>query len=129
LKASAIGPGTKINHLSYVGDASVGARTNVGAGTITCNYDGLAKHRTEIGENAFIGSNSSLVAPVKIGAGAYIGSGSVITEDVAPGAMALGRARQVEKPGRGKRFHEPNGPQPGSSLPNPTAGGNKKDGV
>jgi bifunctional UDP-N-acetylglucosamine pyrophosphorylase/glucosamine-1-phosphate N-acetyltransferase len=134
LKASTIGQGAKINHLSYIGDASIGAKTNVGAGTITCNYDGLAKHRTEIGENAFIGSNSSLVAPIKIGAGAYIGSGSVITEDVAAGAMALGRARQVEKPGRGKRFRQPNTPESGTSS-NETepadspAGGNKKDGV
>jgi len=132
LKASTIGQGAKINHLSYIGDASVGAKTNVGAGTITCNYDGLAKHRTEIGESAFIGSNSSLVAPVKIGAGAYIGSGSVITEDVAPGAMALGRARQVEKPGRGKRFRKPDAPEPGlardeTELANQSAGDNKKD--
>jgi bifunctional UDP-N-acetylglucosamine pyrophosphorylase/glucosamine-1-phosphate N-acetyltransferase len=134
LKASTIGQGAKINHLSYIGDAGIGAKANVGAGTITCNYDGLAKHRTEIGENAFIGSNSSLVAPVKIGAGAYIGSGSVITEDVAPGAMALGRARQVEKPGRGKRFRQPNALDPGqvrneAEPADSLADGSKKDGV
>ncbi|MCI0467303.1 MAG: bifunctional UDP-N-acetylglucosamine diphosphorylase/glucosamine-1-phosphate N-acetyltransferase GlmU, partial [Beijerinckiaceae bacterium] len=83
VKASDVGQGAKINHLSYIGDASIGAKTNVGAGTITCNYDGVSKFRTEVGENVFIGSNSALVAPVRIGAGAYIGSGSVITEDVA----------------------------------------------
>lgn len=134
LKASTIGQGAKINHLSYIGDAGIGTKANVGAGTITCNYDGLAKHRTEIGENAFIGSNSSLVAPVKIGAGAYIGSGSVITEDVAPGAMALGRARQVEKPGRGKRFRQPNALEPGrahneAEPADSLADGSTKDGV
>ena len=84
----------RCNHLTYIGDASVGARANIGAGTITCNYDGFAKHRTEIGAGAFIGSNSSLVAPVKIGEGAYIGSGSVISKDVAPDALALTRARR-----------------------------------
>ncbi len=106
IKAAEIGRGAKINHLSYIGDASVGAASNVGAGTITCNYDGYGKHRTEIGANAFIGTNSSLVAPVKIGAGAYIGSGSVITNDVAPDALALGRGRQVEKAGWAKDFRE-----------------------
>ena len=80
VKASEVGAGTKINHLSYIGDASIGAKTNIGAGTITCNYDGFSKYRTEIGAHAFIGSNSALVAPVKIGEGAYIGSGSVITQ-------------------------------------------------
>ena len=89
--------GAKINHLSYIGDAHVGAAANVGAGTITCNYDGVAKHRTEIGKGAFIGSNSALVAPVKIGDGAYIGSGSVITEDVPADALAVARGRQVIK--------------------------------
>jgi bifunctional UDP-N-acetylglucosamine pyrophosphorylase/glucosamine-1-phosphate N-acetyltransferase len=85
--------------LSYIGDASVGAGSNIGAGTITCNYDGSAKHRTEIGKDVFIGSNSALVAPVKIGDGAYVGSGSVITEDVPAQALALGRGRQVVKEG------------------------------
>lgn len=108
VKASFVGVGAKINHLSYIGDAAVGAKTNIGAGAITCNYDGAGKFRTEIGENAFIGSNSSLVAPVRIGAGAYIGSGSVITKDVAPDALALGRAGQVEKPGWAKTFRGKN---------------------
>jgi bifunctional UDP-N-acetylglucosamine pyrophosphorylase / glucosamine-1-phosphate N-acetyltransferase len=106
IKAAEIGRGAKVNHLSYIGDASVGAACNIGAGTITCNYDGYSKHRTEIGANAFIGTNSSLVAPVKVGAGAYIGSGSVITEDVAPDALALGRGGQVEKPGWAKDFRD-----------------------
>jgi bifunctional UDP-N-acetylglucosamine pyrophosphorylase/glucosamine-1-phosphate N-acetyltransferase len=106
IKAAEIGRGAKVNHLSYIGDASVGAAANIGAGTITCNYDGYGKHRTEIGANAFVGTNSSLVAPVKIGAGAYIGSGSVITDDVASDALALGRGRQVEKPGWAKEFRD-----------------------
>jgi bifunctional UDP-N-acetylglucosamine pyrophosphorylase/glucosamine-1-phosphate N-acetyltransferase len=97
IKQAEIAEGAKVNHLTYIGDASVGARANVGAGTITCNYDGFAKHRTEIGAGAFIGSNSSLVAPVKIGEGAYIGSGSVITKDVPVDALALTRAPQEER--------------------------------
>ncbi len=108
LKAANVGAGAKINHLSYIGDAAIGAKANIGAGTITCNYDGFAKFRTEIGEGAFIGSNSALVAPVKIGAGAYVASGSVVTNDVAPDALALGRARQVEKPGWAKVFRGEN---------------------
>jgi bifunctional UDP-N-acetylglucosamine pyrophosphorylase/glucosamine-1-phosphate N-acetyltransferase len=99
IKEAVIEAGAKANHLSYIGDASVGAAANIGAGTITCNYDGSAKHRTEIGKDAFIGSNSALVAPVKVGAGAYVGSGSVITENVPDGALALGRGRQVVKEG------------------------------
>jgi bifunctional UDP-N-acetylglucosamine pyrophosphorylase/glucosamine-1-phosphate N-acetyltransferase len=99
VKNARIGEGAKVNHLTYVGDASVGADTNVGAGTITCNYDGFDKHRTEIGSGAFIGSNSALVAPVKIGNGAYIATGSVITMDVPDGAMAIARGRQENKPG------------------------------
>jgi bifunctional UDP-N-acetylglucosamine pyrophosphorylase/glucosamine-1-phosphate N-acetyltransferase len=99
VKEAVIEAGAKANHLSYIGDATVGAGANVGAGTITCNYDGVAKHRTEIGKNAFIGSNSALVAPVKIGDGAYVGSGSVITHDVPADALALGRGRQTVKPG------------------------------
>jgi bifunctional UDP-N-acetylglucosamine pyrophosphorylase/glucosamine-1-phosphate N-acetyltransferase len=83
--------------LSYIGDARVGAGANVGAGTITCNYDGKAKHKTDIGAGAFIGSNSALVAPVAIGDNAYVGSGSVITDDVPSGALAIGRGRQVIK--------------------------------
>jgi bifunctional UDP-N-acetylglucosamine pyrophosphorylase / glucosamine-1-phosphate N-acetyltransferase len=100
IKNAVIDAGAKANHLSYIGDAHVGAATNIGAGTITCNYDGYGKYHTEIGANAFIGSNSALVAPVSIGDGAYVGSGSVITDDVPPDALALGRARQVVKPGR-----------------------------
>jgi bifunctional UDP-N-acetylglucosamine pyrophosphorylase/glucosamine-1-phosphate N-acetyltransferase len=106
VKASEVGAGAKINHLSYIGDASIGAKTNIGAGTITCNYDGFSKYRTEVGAHAFIGSNSALVAPVKIGEGAYIGSGSVITQDVAPDALGLARARPIEKPGWAKAFRE-----------------------
>jgi bifunctional UDP-N-acetylglucosamine pyrophosphorylase/glucosamine-1-phosphate N-acetyltransferase len=100
VKAAHLAAGVKANHLSYIGDATVGARTNIGAGTITCNYDGHAKHRTSIGAGVFVGSDTSLVAPVSVGDGAVIGAGSVITEDVAPDALALARARQVQKPGR-----------------------------
>ena len=103
-KATSVGPGAKVNHLTYIGDATVGASANIGAGTITCNYDGYAKHRTEIGAHAFIGSNSSLVAPVRIGAGAYIASGSVITEDVESDALAVARGRQANKPAWAKTF-------------------------
>ena len=99
IKNARIAEGAKVNHLSYVGDATVGEAANIGAGTITCNYDGVSKHRTEIGANAFIGSNSALVAPVSIGAGAYVGSGSVITKDVEADTLAVGRGRQVEIPG------------------------------
>jgi bifunctional UDP-N-acetylglucosamine pyrophosphorylase / glucosamine-1-phosphate N-acetyltransferase len=100
VKNGEIGKGAKVNHLTYIGDARIGAGSNIGAGTITCNYDGVNKHLTEIGENTFIGSNSSLVAPVKIGSGAYIASGSVITDNVPDDALALGRATQTIKPGR-----------------------------
>ena len=106
IKQSEIGEGAKVNHLTYIGDTTVGPRANVGAGTITCNYDGFAKHRTEIGAGAFIGSNSSLVAPVKIGEGAYIGSGSVISKDVAPDALALSRSPQEERPGWAAKMRE-----------------------
>ncbi len=99
VKEAVIEAGAKANHLSYIGDARVGAGANIGAGTITCNYDGLAKHRTDIGKGAFIGSNSALVAPVTIGDEAYVGSGSVITQDVPAGALALGRGKQVVKEG------------------------------
>src|SRR6516165_2395434 len=99
VKEAVIGAGAKANHLSYIGDATVGAGANVGAGTITCNYDGVGKHRTEIGRDAFVGSNSALVAPVKIGDGAYIGSGSVITHDVPADALAVARGRQAVKEG------------------------------
>ncbi len=99
VKNAVLGAGVKANHLAYLGDAAIGAGTNVGAGTITCNYDGRAKHRTTIGEGAFIGTNSSLVAPVSIGDRAYVGSGSVITDDVPADALAIGRGRQVVKAG------------------------------
>jgi bifunctional UDP-N-acetylglucosamine pyrophosphorylase / glucosamine-1-phosphate N-acetyltransferase len=104
VKEALIEAGAKANHLAYIGDATVGAGANVGAGTITCNYDGLAKHRTEIGKNAFIGSNSALVAPVKIGDGAYVGSGSVITQDVPADALAVARGRQAVKDGWARRL-------------------------
>jgi bifunctional UDP-N-acetylglucosamine pyrophosphorylase/glucosamine-1-phosphate N-acetyltransferase len=99
-----VGVGAKANHLSYLGDGTVGAGANIGAGTIFCNYDGFDKHDTHVGERAFVGSNSSLVAPVNIGAGAYTGSGSVITRDVAPDALALERGAQAEKPGWAAAF-------------------------
>ncbi|HZC56972.1 MAG TPA: bifunctional UDP-N-acetylglucosamine diphosphorylase/glucosamine-1-phosphate N-acetyltransferase GlmU [Xanthobacteraceae bacterium] len=104
VKEAVIEAGAKANHLSYIGDAFVGANANVGAGTITCNYDGADKHKTRIGKDAFIGSNSALVAPVEIGDGAYIGSGSVITENVPADALALGRGRQVVKEGWASRL-------------------------
>ncbi len=106
LKNAEIGEGAKVNHLSYVGDASVGKGANVGAGTITCNYDGVNKHRTEIGEGTFIGSNSALVAPVSIGNNAYVASGSVIVEDIPDDAMAIARGRQANKPGYATRLRE-----------------------
>lgn len=97
VKASRVKRGTKVGHHAYIGDAEVGEGVNIGAGTIICNYDGKKKHHTAIGDRAFIGSNTSLVAPITIGEGAIIGAGSVITQDVPPGALALGRARQVNK--------------------------------
>jgi bifunctional UDP-N-acetylglucosamine pyrophosphorylase/glucosamine-1-phosphate N-acetyltransferase len=106
VKNGKIGEGAKVNHLTYIGDATVGAGSNIGAGTITCNYDGVNKHETHIGVNSFIGSNSSLVAPVRIGDNAYVASGSVITEDVPAEALAFGRARQEVKPGRAKVIRE-----------------------
>lgn len=103
-KAAHVEQGAKINHLSYVGDAHVGANANLGAGTITCNYDGFGKYRTEIGAGAFIGVNSALVAPITIGAGAFIGTGAVVTEDVPADALALARSRQVVKEGWASAF-------------------------
>ena len=103
-KAAHIESGAKVNHLSYVGDAHVGANANLGAGTITCNYDGFSKYRTEIGAGAFIGVNSALVAPVTIGAGAYVGTGAVITSDVPEDALAIARSRQVVKGGWAREF-------------------------
>ncbi|MEM8987579.1 MAG: bifunctional UDP-N-acetylglucosamine diphosphorylase/glucosamine-1-phosphate N-acetyltransferase GlmU [Pseudomonadota bacterium] len=104
IKKAEIGAGAKVSHLTYIGDASIGANANIGAGTITCNYDGYDKFRTVIGENAFVGSNSSLVAPVTVGANAYVGSGSVVTKDVAPGALAVARGRQKEIEGWAEKF-------------------------
>ncbi len=104
VKAATIEAGAKAPHLAYIGDARVGENANVGAGTITCNYDGVDKHRTDIGKDAFIGSNSALVAPVAIGEGAYVGSGSVITRDVPAGALAIGRGQQVVKEGWAARL-------------------------
>jgi bifunctional UDP-N-acetylglucosamine pyrophosphorylase/glucosamine-1-phosphate N-acetyltransferase len=106
LKKAEIGDGAKVNHLSYVGDAEVGAKANIGAGTITCNYDGFGKYRTVIGAGAFIGSNTALVAPVTIGDGAVIGAGSVITEDVEPDALAVERSEQKGIAGWARRFRE-----------------------
>ncbi len=104
LKNTTLGDGAKANHLTYLGDADVGAKTNVGAGTITCNYDGYIKHRTTIGGGVFIGSDAVLVAPLSIGDGAFVAAGSVITDDVPADAMAFGRARQDLKPGRAAQF-------------------------
>ncbi len=99
LKNTRFGAGAKANHLAYLGDSDIGDHTNIGAGTITCNYDGVSKHKTAIGQDAFVGSNSTLVAPLEIGDGSYIGAGSVITQTVPPEALALGRSRQVNKEG------------------------------
>ena len=106
IKNAQIAEGAKVNHLSYIGDASLGAGTNVGAGTITCNYDGVMKHRTNVGERVFIGSNTMLVAPVKIGDDAMTASGSVITRDLADGALGIARARQEDKPGMARKLFE-----------------------
>ncbi len=106
VKEAKIEAGAKANHLAYIGDASVGADANIGAGTITCNYDGVAKHRTTIGKGAFIGSNSALVAPVKIGDGAYVGSGSVVTKDVPADALTVARGEQTVKVGWAKRLRQ-----------------------
>jgi bifunctional UDP-N-acetylglucosamine pyrophosphorylase/glucosamine-1-phosphate N-acetyltransferase len=105
-KAATLEAGVKVNHLTYIGDTHIGAGANIGAGTITCNYDGFNKHRTVIGAGAFVGSNSSLVAPVKIGAGAYIGSGSVIARDVPDNALAVERSEQAIKDGWAERFRD-----------------------
>lgn len=100
VKNATFGEGAKANHLSYIGDATIGSGSNIGAGTITCNYDGYLKHRTEIGEGCFVGSNSTLVAPVQLNAGAFVSAGSVITDDVPGDAMAFGRSRQIVKEGK-----------------------------
>jgi bifunctional UDP-N-acetylglucosamine pyrophosphorylase/glucosamine-1-phosphate N-acetyltransferase len=103
LKKTNLGAGAKANHLAYLGDAEIGAKTNIGAGTITCNYDGARKYPTRIGAGAFVGSNSTLVAPLEIGDGAYLAAGSVITEAVPADSLGVGRARQVNKEGWAKR--------------------------
>jgi bifunctional UDP-N-acetylglucosamine pyrophosphorylase/glucosamine-1-phosphate N-acetyltransferase len=108
IKKAVIGDGAKVSHLTYIGDAEVGADANIGAGTITCNYDGYGKHKTIIGKGAFIGSNSALVAPVTIGDGAYVGSGSVVTKDVEPGDLAVARSRQTAIKGWAARFRKAN---------------------
>ena len=104
MKNAELEAGAKVNHLSYVGDTSIGARANIGAGTITCNYDGVFKHKSRIGADAFIGSNSALIAPVDIGDGAFVATGAVVTMDVPPGDLAIARSRQVNKPGLGARI-------------------------
>jgi bifunctional UDP-N-acetylglucosamine pyrophosphorylase / glucosamine-1-phosphate N-acetyltransferase len=106
LKKTKLGAGSKASHLAYLGDATIGPETNVGAGTITCNYDGRRKHQTRIGANVFVGSNATLVAPLEIADGAFIAAGSVITNNVEEDALALGRAHQVDKPGWAKQRRE-----------------------
>jgi bifunctional UDP-N-acetylglucosamine pyrophosphorylase/glucosamine-1-phosphate N-acetyltransferase len=106
VKNAVIDEGAKVNHLSYIGDAHLGRHSNIGAGTITCNYDGVSKHRTEVGENAFIGSNTMLVAPVRIGDGALTASGSVITKDVEADALAIARSEQVNKPNMARKLFD-----------------------
>ena len=106
IKEASIGTGAKVNHLSYVGDATVGPEANLGAGTVTCNYDGVNKHRTEIGARSFIGTNTALVAPVSVGIEAMTAAGSVITSDVPDGALAVARAKQETKPGLARKLHD-----------------------
>jgi bifunctional UDP-N-acetylglucosamine pyrophosphorylase/glucosamine-1-phosphate N-acetyltransferase len=106
LKNTRMERGAKANHLAYLGDATVGSGTNIGAGTITCNYDGVSKHPTAIESSVFVGSNSTLVAPLRLGSGSYIAAGSVITADVEPDALAIGRERQVNKPGWARKRRE-----------------------
>ncbi|HEX9805462.1 MAG TPA: DapH/DapD/GlmU-related protein, partial [Alteraurantiacibacter sp.] len=106
IKNAVLGPGAKANHLAYLGDATVGEKANIGAGTITCNYDGYFKHRTVIGARAFIGSNSALIAPVNIGEDAIVAAGSAVSRDVADGELRIERAEQLVKPGWADRFHD-----------------------
>jgi bifunctional UDP-N-acetylglucosamine pyrophosphorylase/glucosamine-1-phosphate N-acetyltransferase len=119
VKKAHLDAGVKVSHLSYIGDASIGADANIGAGTITCNYDGFLKYQTIIGAGAFIGSNSSLVAPVKVGGGAIVGAGSVITGDVSADALALARGRQVEKEGFAKAFRPEEAAEKAAQKANP----------
>jgi bifunctional UDP-N-acetylglucosamine pyrophosphorylase / glucosamine-1-phosphate N-acetyltransferase len=109
LKKTSLGPGSKANHLAYLGDATIGANVNIGAGTITCNYDGVHKHRTVIEDGAFIGSDTQLIAPVTVGKGAYVGAGSSITEDVPAGALGVARGRQSNIEGWAERKKTPEG--------------------
>ena len=118
IKKARLGPGAKVNHLSYIGDAEVGPGANIGAGTITCNYDGFFKYKTRIGAGAFIGSNSALVAPVSIGDGAIVGAGSVVTQDVENNALALARGTQQAKPGWAARFREAMSAKKKAAKPN-----------
>jgi bifunctional UDP-N-acetylglucosamine pyrophosphorylase/glucosamine-1-phosphate N-acetyltransferase len=106
MKKAVLGEGAKANHLTYLGDATVGACANIGAGTITCNYDGYFKYQTEIGARAFIGSNSALIAPVKIGEDAIVAAGSAVSRDVDAGELRMVRAEQLVKPGWADRFHD-----------------------
>ncbi len=106
LKKTRLGRGAKALHLAYLGDSAIGEKVNIGAGTITCNYDGKKKHQTKIGKGAFVGSNSTLVAPVVLGDGSYVAAGSVITEEVPGDSLALGRSRQVVKPEWAKKKRE-----------------------
>ena len=106
LKKTHMGAGAKAGHLAYLGDSEIGDKVNIGAGTITCNYDGYRKHGTRIGEGAFVGSNSTLVAPLEIGAGAYLAAGSVITSEVPADALAIGRGRQENKPEWAKKLRK-----------------------
>jgi bifunctional UDP-N-acetylglucosamine pyrophosphorylase / glucosamine-1-phosphate N-acetyltransferase len=108
-KKARIGKGSKANHLSYLGDAEIGEGVNIGAGTITCNYDGVNKHVTTIGNGVFVGSDSTLVAPIKLGKGSYVGAASCITDDVPPGSLAIGRTRQIVKEGWVKQKRARNG--------------------
>jgi bifunctional UDP-N-acetylglucosamine pyrophosphorylase/glucosamine-1-phosphate N-acetyltransferase len=103
LKKTKLGRGAKASHLAYLGDSIIGSEANIGAGTITCNYDGQRKHQTTIGDNAFIGSNSTLVAPLTIGEGAFVAAGSVITKNVEPDSLGIGRAYQLNKAGWAKK--------------------------
>jgi bifunctional UDP-N-acetylglucosamine pyrophosphorylase/glucosamine-1-phosphate N-acetyltransferase len=106
VKAARLGAHTKASHLTYLGDAEIGEATNIGAGTITCNYDGYNKHRTTIGSRVFIGSDTALVAPVTVGDGAITGAGSVITEDIPTDTLAVARGKQVNMPGRAAQIRE-----------------------
>jgi bifunctional UDP-N-acetylglucosamine pyrophosphorylase/glucosamine-1-phosphate N-acetyltransferase len=106
MKKTRLGRGSKANHLAYLGDGEIGRDVNVGAGTIFCNYDGFQKHKTILEDGVFIGSDSQLVAPVRVGAGAYVGTGTTVTLDVPPDALAVGRARQSNKPGYAARLKE-----------------------